>query len=238
MRERFAYIEPPRVCSYLPEERASLETRLVSEMSSEEYAALLARGYRRFGYQVFRPACPQCRQCRSVRIPVRRFDPSAGERRVLRKNAGVRAELHRLFVTREHVDLYNRYHRFMREEKGWPRQQTTPESYHAEYLSGAAERGRQWLYFDRSELVGVALMDEAPGAISLVYCFYDPAWRPRSPGTYSILNQLLYAKANNLEYAYLGYWIERCPSMSYKGRFHPREILREYPAAGQTPVWE
>ena len=53
-------------------EIASLEIRGVAAMNSAEYADLLARGYRRFGWQVFRPACPNCTKCRSIRIgPVR-----------------------------------------------------------------------------------------------------------------------------------------------------------------------
>jgi arginyl-tRNA--protein-N-Asp/Glu arginylyltransferase len=238
MKENFRFVEGPRECSYLPEETASLELRCVVDMTPQEYAALLARGYRRFGWQVFRPACPSCTKCRSVRVLVREFSPSAGERRILRKNENIRAELHPLFVSREHIELYNLYHGFMSEHRGWPFRRTTLESYRFDLLSGAANAGRQWLYFEENRLVGVALMDEVPGAISLVYCFYHPGWRARSPGTFSILNQLLYAQAANLEYAYLGYWIESSPSMSYKGRFHPREILKEYPPGGAAPLWE
>ena len=80
-------------------------------------------------------------------------------------------------------------------------------------------------------------MDVARGAISLVYFFYDPDWRADSPGTFSILNQLLYAKSAGIDYAYLGYWIDECQSMRYKGRFYPREVLAKYPAADESPVW-
>lgn len=238
MHELVRIVEKPRQCSYLPRETASLETRLIADMSPAEYADLLARGYRRFGWQVFRPACPRCSQCRSVRLLPQQWRPSSSELRVLRKNENIRAELHPLFVTREHLDLYNRYHQFMHQHRGWPLQQTTPASYRDEFLSGALKLGRQWLYFDQDRLVGVAIMDEAPAAISLVYYFYDPDWRELSPGTFSILNQLRYAKEQGLEYAYLGYWIDACPSMSYKGRFRPREILSVYPTEDESPVWE
>ncbi len=237
MRQILRVIEQPRQCSYLPYETASLELRVITALGGGEYADLLARGYRRFGWQVFRPACPACSKCRTVRIRVQQFEPDAGARRILRKNENIRAELHPLFVTPEHVDLLNLYNRFMHGHRGWARRESTIDSYQDEFLSGAATLGRQWLYFDRDRLVGVALMDEAPGAISLVYCFYDPGWRATSPGTYSILIQLLYAKQSNLDYAYPGYWIEECPSMSYKNRFGPFEELREHPADGRDPVW-
>src|SRR5579871_2500248 len=107
MRERFRIVEDPRVCSYLPYEVAALEYRGILDMSGAEYAALLARGYRRFGAHLFRPACPQCEKCRSIRILAQEFVPDGNDRRVLKKNADVRAELHPLFVTQEHIDLYN-----------------------------------------------------------------------------------------------------------------------------------
>jgi leucyl-tRNA---protein transferase len=238
MREILRFVEQPRQCSYLPEETASLEVRFIADMSPAEYADLLARGYRRFGSQVFRPACENCQKCQSVRVLVQQFTPNAGERRILQKNKNIRAELKPLFASTDHVELYNLYHRFMNEHRGWPLQQTTLEAYRLEFLSGARNSGRQWLYFEEDKLMGVALMDEAPGAISLVYFFYHPGWRAKSPGTFSILNQILYAKASNLQYAYLGYWIEACPSMSYKGRFRPRQILIRDPAHDAFPSWE
>jgi arginyl-tRNA--protein-N-Asp/Glu arginylyltransferase len=237
MQELIRFVEKPRACSYLPQEQASLELRGIANMSGEEYSALLSRGYRRFGWQVFRPACRTCFECRSIRIRVQDYRPNANERRVLRQNSSIRAELHPLFAAREHIELYNVYHRFMHEHRGWPRQQTSPETYAREFLSGAKGSGRQWLYFEGSRLVGVALMDEVPGSVSLVYFFYDPAWRGRSPGRFSIVKQLLYAREAGMRYAYLGYWIEACSSMNYKGRFGPREVLHEYPGDESAPVW-
>ncbi len=238
MREFLRIIEKPRPCSYLPAEIASLELRAIAHMSPEEYAQLLERGYRRFGWQVFRPACRNCAGCRSLRIPLSRFEPAAHERRILRKNQLIRAELHPLFVTAQHVDLYNLYHRYMHEQKGWALQKVTAETYREAFLSPIQDFCRQWLYFDRDRLIGVALMDEVPGAISLVYCYYDPEWRAASPGTFSILKQLLYAKDRGYDHAYLGYWIEKCPSMSYKTRFTPQEWLSSYPADTEAPIWE
>lgn len=238
MQQLIRFTEKPRTCSYLPSARASLEFRAITDMTADEYADLLARGYRRFGWQVFRPACPACRACRSLRVLTQQFTPSGSERRILRKNAGIRVELAPLTATPEIVDLYNTYHRFMETHRGWPQQSTALNAYRESFLSGAVQHGRQWRYFDHDRLVGIAVMDEVPGAVSLVYCFYHPDWRADSPGTFSILTQLEYARAQGYQYAYFGYWIEQCQSMQYKGRFRPHQILREYPRDGQAPVWE
>src|SRR6266404_3644702 len=105
MRELIRTIEEPRECSYLPLETASLEFRAIADMNPAEYADLLARGYRRFGWQVFRPACASCSKCRSLRVLADQFTPTTGQRRILRNNEKIRAELHPLFATREHVEL-------------------------------------------------------------------------------------------------------------------------------------
>ena len=152
--------------------RRSAESR---PWSPAEYADLLARGYRRFGWQVFRPACPNCTKCRSIRIPVQQFSPSGSERRVLRRNAHIRAELHPLFVSREHSRCTTPGTASCTSIAIGRCSRSRSTAYRAEFLSGASDSGRQWLYFNEDRLVGVALMDEVPGAVSLVYFFYDPA---------------------------------------------------------------
>ncbi len=236
MEEWLRFVERPRSCAYLPRETAALEVRLVAEISAAEYQDLLERGYRRFGHQVFRPACPVCRACRPLRVLTDRFEPRASERRILRQNQDLEIELGRPGATAEQLELYNLYHRFMHEHRGWSGRQATASEYRSAFLA-PFDFAREWRYRRRGRLVGVALMDETPGAISLVYCYYHPDWRPHSPGTFSILHQLLYARERGLPYAYLGYWIADCRSMSYKARFRPHQLLRAFPADDEPPVW-
>ena len=88
-----------------------------------------------------------------------------------------------------------------------------------------------------NRLVGVSLMDKADNVISLVYFFYDPAWRPQSPGKFSIVTQLDYAKRSRASYAYLGYWVDACQSLHYKSGFTPHELLDEYVPLSVEPQW-
>jgi leucyl-tRNA---protein transferase len=237
MRELFRVVEEPRSCSYLPAERASLEYKIVTGLDRAEYEEFLARGYRRFGYQLFRPACQLCQQCVSLRILVQEFSPGRSERRVLRRNADVRVVRQPVFVTSAHLDLFNRYHRFMARHRGWQRDLITRESYLESFALGGDGFAFQWMFYEQERLIGVALMDETAESISLVYCFYDPSWRTSSPGTFAVLTQLEYAKGKSLRYAYPGYWIAASPSMSYKNRFTPYERLKRHPPEGEAPVW-
>src|SRR5580692_8988549 len=83
-------IEKPRPCAYLPTESASLEVRVMLDVTPEELDALLERAWRRFGPIYFRPACTQCGECVSLRVPVDRFVLSRGQRRVARGCARLR----------------------------------------------------------------------------------------------------------------------------------------------------
>jgi arginyl-tRNA--protein-N-Asp/Glu arginylyltransferase len=56
-----------------------------------------------------------------------------------------------------------------------------------------------------------------------VYTFFDPDHTERSPGHFAILNQIEEARARDLDYLYLGYWIRNCSKMSYKRRYKPLE---------------
>ncbi len=247
MTELFRVVENPRTCSYLPDQLSSLEYQIVANVTAAEYADLLVRGYRRFGRYIFRPVCGTCRECRSLRIPVQDFELSASHRRVMRANSNVRAELHPAYATIEHLRIFNQYHDFMADFRGWRHKNTAAAEYIDDFVvdpfhTDSDAFALQWLYFQDDRLLGVSIMDEvrlpgSPGAISLVYCYYDPAWRPRSPGTFAILNQLSYAKDAGMDYAYFGYWVDGCQSLSYKSRYRPAEVL-DWPAGpDEVPDW-
>lgn len=237
MRELIQLVEEPRVCSYLPEQSASLEYRIVQDMTAREYELLLERGYRRFGRQMFRPRCLNCSRCVSIRFLAADFTPSSGLRRVLKQNRHIQVRHEGVSVSPRHLEIYRRYHRFMAEHRGWSEDTISGADYYDSFVAGGAEYASQWLYFSGEELVGVALMDETPNSISLVYFFHDPAWRALSPGTFSILVQLNYARQRGKAYAYPGYWIAENRSMAYKERFRPFETLAGRPSDAESAQW-
>lgn len=237
MRELVRLVEEPRSCSYLPTEAASLEYRIVQDLESSEYERLLERGYRRFGRQLFRPQCSSCEKCVSVRVVLDEFRPSKSQRRVLRRNRTIHAVRERVYVTTEHVDLYNRYHRFMAAHRGWRPDDITRADYLDSFVAGGGDFARQWMFFEDDRLVGVSLVDETADAISLVYAFHDPARRPDSPGSFAVLKQLQQAQREGKRYAYPGYWIAANRSMAYKSRFRPFERLLRHPEPGERPDW-
>lgn len=231
------YTTSPCRCAYLPKETAQMEYRLCLEVTPAQHEALLMRGWRRFGREWFRPRCPACRACRSLRIPLETFTPSRSQRRTLQRNAHIDVVVQAPTLTRAHLQLYNAYHADMHQRRGWPWQQTTPADYFHTYIEGEWEFAREFLYYDHGQLVGVALADVTPTALSSIYCFHDPAWRPHAPGVFSVLQQLAYAQQHSLRYHYLGYWIADCPSMAYKAQYRPHELLVRYPPDEVEPLW-
>src|SRR5258706_13943846 len=119
MLEAFRYTSKPDRCAYLPAETRQMSYRFIGAIDADEYEQMLARGWRHFGIEFFRPNCPQCAQCKSLRVKVADFTPSKTQRRVLKKNGDVRLEVRPASVTAEHLRLYNEYHAFMAVEKEW-----------------------------------------------------------------------------------------------------------------------
>jgi leucyl-tRNA---protein transferase len=227
----------PEVCSYLPSQQSIIEARIVLGMSGADYGAMLARGWRRFGCNFFRPRCEACQECRSIRVEVDAFRPSRSQRRALRRNRDIRVEVGAPGLTAAKLDLYQRYHRDMAVRRGWPDRRLGAEEYWESYVLGAEDFGREFQYWRGEELVGVGLVDVLPEALSSVYFYHAPEWRALAPGHFSVLTELAYARQHGQRYLYLGYWIEANGSMSYKARFKPHQLLAESVESDQVPRW-
>lgn len=228
---------PPDVCPYLPEERASLDYRIVLKCRDSQYGEFLRRGWRRHGVRFFRPECPGCDKCLSLRVVVKEFQPTKSQRRCLRKNAHVKVVIQPPNLTDEHMRLFHAYHEDMAERRGWERHDVDGDDFYHNFLTGGYEFAREFLYYRRDRLLAVGLVDAIPEALSSVYFFHDPAWRSDGPGTFSILTEIEHARRSGCDHLYMGYWIGENQSMRYKTRFKPHEILERYPADDEEPVW-
>ena len=227
----------PYRCPYLPRETASLTYRILLDIRASDYEDLLQRGWRRFGCEFFRPVCAACAECRSLRLKLRDFKPSRSQRRALKANTDIEVTVQRPTATPSHVRLYNAYHQDMAARKQWPYRAHTMQSYYENFVIGEWDFARELQYYADGHLVGVALADVTPNALTSIYFYHDPAWRPRSPGVFSILQQAAYARELGLTHQYLGYWVPGSRSMDYKAQYRPHELLTRYPADHEAPVW-
>ena len=230
--------EEDEPCVYLPGMEARMRYRIMASCPAKLYQDLLIRGWRRFGRVFFRPDCRSCTECKSLRVDLAAFAPSRSMRRTLARNRDLRVMVAEPTVSHEHLDLYRRYHRDMAERRGWEERETTLEDYYDTFVNGAGTFGHQLLFFLDEALVAVALVDVLPQAMSSVYCFYDPALRQRGLGVYSVLRQVDWARQRGIPYLYLGFRVAGNPSMLYKARYRPHQLLCGRPEQAEDPVWE
>ncbi|MBK1672816.1 arginyltransferase [Ectothiorhodospira shaposhnikovii] len=191
-------------------------------MNAAVYGELLHHGFRRSGNHVYRHQCPQCRACIPYRIPVSRFKPDRSQRRTATLNRDLAVRIREASYDPEHFALYATYvnHR----HKGGGMDNPTEESYRGFVTS---QWCCTWLveFRDGDRLLGVAVIDRVPDALSAVYTFFDPEFHHRGLGTLAVLWQIQRAREEGLSFVYLGYWNARSPKMAYKHRFQPGEGL-------------
>jgi arginine-tRNA-protein transferase len=226
MESLIRFTAPPSPCGYLPDRNWALEYEHVASASRAEYMRRLREGWRRFGHTLFRPHCPACTACRSLRVVVERFRPDRSQRRARKANENaVELRVGRPRVTRGRLELYDRYHAFQSELKGWPEHPAKdPESYAESFVDNPFPV-EEWCYYLGSELVGVGYVDALPGGLSAIYFYYDPEQRRRSLGTWNVLRVIEEAARRRLPHVYLGYYVAGCRSLEYKARFAPNEVL-------------
>jgi leucyl-tRNA---protein transferase len=233
-------VENPHPCAYLPGERASLEVRVMDGVQPAEMDALLERGWRRFGPIYFRPACASCAECVSLRIDVEAFAPDKSQKRAARASARLRRIVGRPKVDAERLALYEKWHARRQRERGWQANPQTRERYAFEFAFRHATAREAAFYDDDAEggrLVGLGLFDETPRALSAAFFFYDPAYSRMSIGTANVLRLVDDARAAGRAFVYLGYRVEGCPSLRYKARFRPHQLMLDRPALDGPVTW-
>ena len=230
------FVEPPRACGYLPDALASLEHRVMVDVTPQELEALLVRGWRRFGPIYFRPVCSACAECVSLRIPVDGFRPNRSQRRAWKACRSLEVRNAPPIVDKERIALLRKWHSFREAEKGWDEQKLDVDEYALQFAF-PHPAARELSFWEDGKLVGVSLVDVTPNAWSAVYFFYDPDIADRSPGIYNVLLGIEMARERRIPYVYLGYRVMGCASMRYKSAFRPHELLDTRPRMEEEPRW-
>ncbi len=214
----------PEVCAYLGDRPSTIEYVLVRELSAGEYENLMNKGWRKFGPLLFHPICRDCQECRPIRVLAERFAPSRSQRRSLRDNIDLTVSFERPAATEERVDLYNLYHRWRQQKRGWPETVMSVTEYQALVVNNPIH-GEEIVLRDGGKLIGIMQLDFTNNVISDVYHFYDPSYEARGIGTFLILQTISLARERKKPWVYLGYHVKGSRSMEYKKRYRPNEIM-------------
>ena len=218
------YLSMPHPCSYLDARKSTIlfvdPQRL---LDAGEYGVFVRQGFRRSGDLVYRPHCQQCSACVPVRVPVREFAPTRGQRRVWGRNHDIEVVEKPAHFEAEHFDLYRRYQAGRHPDSGM--NDADPQK----YLGFLTSRQVDTKFFElraQGRLLAVAVADVLPDGLSAVYTFFDPDAPQRGLGVYAVLWEIAETARRGLDYLYLGYWIAESPKMSYKSSYRPIEALR------------
>ncbi|HLL58388.1 MAG TPA: arginyltransferase, partial [Allosphingosinicella sp.] len=220
----------PSPCPYLA---GKTERKVFTELSGQHAAELndaLGRiGFRRSQGVAYRPSCVDCAACISVRVVTREFQPSATQRKMLRRHADLEVTACKPWTTEEQYALLRRYLKQRHPGGGMVDmdegdfadmvEQSPVKTYVVEYREPSVD-GRP------GRLVGACLTDQQADGLSMIYSFFEPDDERRSGlGTYIILDHIVRAARAGLPYVYLGYWVESSKRMAYKAKFRPLERL-------------
>lgn len=210
---------PKYPCSYLP---GRIARNYVVDpnfsISTALYSNLIQMGFRRSGSQVYKPECGQCHECISSRILAKDFTPSRSQRRNLKTNSDLSVIINTTGFKPDYLPLYKHYLSSRHDNN---------DSNNIEDFFEADWSDVHYIEFyhqtNKHDLLGVAVVDVLENGLSSVYTFFQPEHSKRSLGTFAVLWQVEYAKQNNMDYVYPGYWIKDCSKMNYKTRFQPLE---------------
>jgi len=211
--------------------------RYIEEASKQFATAVVHRGWRRFGKYFFYPICNGCNECKSLRIVVAEFKYTKSKRRVVKRNHETEITVTRPSLTRDHIDIYNKYHTWKSLKDDWKHRRISQKEYYENFVDGAHNFGKEVQYRVDGKLIGIDLIDIVDDGISSIYFYYDPDYMDLSLGTYSLLYQIELARKLNLPYIYLGYWVDGCKAFSYKTNFQPQETLDGFPELGKKALW-
>ena len=220
----------PETCHYLSDRDATQEYVQVGQLSPQEYEDLMNRGWRKFGPMLFHPVCQGCAECRPLRILAAEFTPDRSQRRTLNRNADLIVRYAPPTVDAARLDLYRRYHAAQAVHKGWPDTDRTERGYVFQFIRNPLP-AVEISVWEGDTLRAVALTDVTPNVVSGVYHFHEPDCRARGLGTFVMLHTIELARRLERRWAYFGYYVAGCASMSYKTKFRPCEIL------GPDGVW-
>jgi len=224
MESLFRFTAPQSQCGYLHDRTWQLEYEHVASISPAEYLERMKAGWRRFGHSLFHDHCPSCTSCRSLRVLVEQFRPNRSQKRCWKTNDGVvHVQISEPSVTREKLRLYDLFHAFQTQNKGWPLHPAKDSASYAESFVNNPFPTQEWCFYLGTKLVGVGYVDDLPGGLSAIYFFYDPDERHRSLGVFNVLSIISYARQRGIPHVYLGYFVQGCQSMEYKAGFVPNQ---------------
>jgi len=219
------------LCGYYPERIARNHTLVDGghQWTIAQRTRVLAKGYRRFGFDYYRPFCRECRECTPYRVIVAEYEMSRRFRRTIARNSDVTVSWSKPQPTQEKFELYVRYQilRHKHDDLIVPsRKELAVAMMSQMYLN--PEDSLELVLSRRDAILGFAVFDRTLDSLSAVYSVYDPEMKDRSFGTFAILLAIQKCAEIKLPYLNLGLFLSQHAKMAYKSDFKPAEIYNGF----------
>lgn len=219
-------------CPYLADREAQYLVFDQHTLSYEQADQILALGIRRFGSQFFRPLCQSCQACVPLRVEVKNFALSSSQKRVFKLNQDLQFTLQKESYSPEYFLLYQKHNlRFKQQD-------TTlhEEDFHRIHFQELTDNSLVSRVTYQGRLIAFGLLEAGHHSLSSQYFVFDPVYGQRSLGTWGAIQEINWARQNQLEWYYLGYWIKENPSMDYKKNFRPHQLYDWSQSRWQFPL--
>jgi len=217
------YLTNTEPCPYLTNRDEKKIFLIMDDINkSNEYEHLIKSGFRRSHNILYNQVCADCNLCKSIRINVNNFKLSKSNKRVLNKNKNLFIKKLSNNPSKEQFILFKKYLEFKHNDS------EMNEMNFQDYCKMFDSKGintKIYEYFYEGELAGCVISDFLEGSISMVYSFYSEIFLKNSFGKYVILDHFRLAKDLDMDYVYLGYWVEGSTKMEYKNSFNSSEVL-------------
>lgn len=206
-------------CPYQLPHAATFHQALFAPMPDHVMELFLASGYRRNGNCLYAMRCSDCTACVPIRLHPQELQLNRNQRRVLKKNQDMEIEFGPVQASSENLALCQKFL-----TQRYPHKNNQAEGYYAGFFLNGITSSMEIRYRLGRRLLGCAVIDMGDNWLNAVYCYFDPDEAGRSLGTYNILTLAELCLHRQIQYLYLGYYIEQVAAMNYKRRFLPHYL--------------
>jgi arginine-tRNA-protein transferase len=216
------FVEMAVECPYHLPHEAVFYQALFAPLPERVMELFLAQGYRRNGNCLYAMHCRGCSACVPIRLRPQELRLNRNQRRVMKKNQDLEIEIGPVQLSPVNLALCQKFlsHRY-------PHKNNQAESYYSGFFLTAIVSCLEIRYRLDGRLVGCAIVDVGENWLNAVYFYFDPTEARRSLGTFNILTLAEFCRMRQMDFLYLGYYIESVAAMNYKSRFMPHYLYLE-----------
>jgi arginine-tRNA-protein transferase len=159
-----------------------------------------------------------------IRIDANALTPTKSQRRAIRVNADLSITLSPASFEKADYELFKKY---LAARHGETANELGENEYYGAYVRSPVETVLARYRTADGRLIAVSYLDSLGEGLSSVYFIFDPDEAKRSLGVYSVFAEAGLLRSMGKRWYYLGFWIQDCAKMSYKGNFKPFETAKE-----------